>query len=301
MRDLAVNEQTRATVTHSPAAKLRLSNTWWQWPNLSALDAPLVAVVWLHAFSRSAGETVQWPVSTGLFLAVWCIYLADRLIDARRLNDLATASDRHRFARRNWRSLLALLAVAAIAGGFLAVTRIDADLLRTASALALVVGIYFGIFVRKSGACGRRILPAKEFACGVVFAIGCVLGVSSFRETPLAFLPMMMLFGGVCVFNCLLISAWEKSSDQNNDPAAASRWWKSLERDLTWIGVVLTVFCTVGIFTAHVGSIFLAMSGSSALLTLLHLGRNCRWSSVAIRRVLADAVLLTPLVIQAVG
>ena len=34
-------------------------------------------------------------------------------------------------------------------------------------------------------------------------------------------LPMVVLFGGLCAFNCLAIAAWEKSADAANDPAAS--------------------------------------------------------------------------------
>jgi hypothetical protein len=295
MRNPAISEQAGSTVAVSRGARPKISQPWWQWPNLLALDAPVVAVVWLHAFSKATGEAMQWPVATGLFLAVWCIYLADRLIDARCLNDPARASARHRFALQNWRCLLALLAVSGLWAAWLASTMIDAELLRAASTLLVAVVLYFSGFVRKTRSRPSQILPAKEVVCGLVFAIGCALGVRAFRESPIEFLPMALSFGGVCAFNCLLISAWEKSSDQINDPASASHWWTTIDRDLGWIGVVLTATCTVGTFTTENSAIFLAISGSSALLTVLHLSRS--WMNVTARRVLADAVLLTPLMI----
>lgn len=298
MRELAVNKQTRPEAACTAVAEPARSKTqnWWQWPNRLALDAPTVALVWLCAFAKSASETVQWPVALGLFLAVWCIYLADRLIDARCLNDISTASDRHRFARRHWRCLMILFSAIGITGIWLALTRIDENLLRAVGTVLLLVGLYFAGFVRLMRDRPARTLPAKEVACGLVFAIGCALGVDSLRESPRVALPMVLALGAVCALNCLLISAWEKSCDRNNDPASASRWWKALNRDLIWIGAIVTGVCIAGTFANPNRDIFLALSGSGALLTLLHLSRNFGWSTITMRRVLADAVLLTPII-----
>lgn len=284
---VAARSPSRAAFGSAPLA-------WWLAPNLLALDAPVVAVVWLHAFARAFATPVEWPVTVALFAAVWSIYLADRLIDTRHQQDLISATARHRFARRHQKGLLAAMVMSLVVGGWLAATRLEVGLLRGGMILAGAVALYFGGFVRLFK--GWRPLPAKEVVCGFVFAVGCALGVAGVRGDWMNALPAVALFGGLCAFNCLAISAWEKGADRVNDCAAASRWWRRLDADLPWLGVTLMVLSYVAFKESIGGGLLVAVFVSSLALTILHLARRCvPWLSPRLRRVLADAVLLAPL------
>ena len=58
----------------------------WLYPNLLSLDAPLVAVAWLHVFARTWRlDYHPWEAYVTLGLAVWVIYVADRLLDVSML------------------------------------------------------------------------------------------------------------------------------------------------------------------------------------------------------------------------
>jgi len=292
MRGLVAGERL-PTAAGAPAGGR--STPWWLVPNLLALDAPLVAVVWLSAFAHAFGELVEWPVAVALFAAVWCVYLVDRLIDAWRMNNEELATARHVFARRHRGIFLVALVVSMGIGGWLAATRLEVELLRSGLVLVGAVGIYFGGFVRLFR--GWRPLPAKEVVCGLVFAVGCALGVEAVRQSWMVALPAVLLFGGVCALNCLAISAWEKKADRANDVAAAGCWWRRLDADLPWLGVALMLLSYVAHQEASGGAIFQAMFVSCLGLTTLHLLRGTPWMGVRLRRVLADAVLLTPLLL----
>src|SRR4051794_36685341 len=91
--------------------------SWWQWPNLLGLDAPIVAIVWQALLGAAGHAAIALPGRLGLFLAVWAVYLTDRLLDARTpARTGATEPARHQFAREHGRILLALL-VAVLACG----------------------------------------------------------------------------------------------------------------------------------------------------------------------------------------
>lgn len=290
MRDVVISQSQEA-----PRAAGAESTPWWLVPNLLALDAPLVAVVWLSAFAHAFESAVEWPTVVALFAAVWCVYLVDRLNDARRLQDESVATARHVFARRHRLILLTALAVSMGLGGWLAVTRLETGLLRSGLILVGAVGIYFGGFVRLFH--DWRPLPAKEVVCGFVFSVGCALGVEEVRHDWLMALPAVLLFGGVCALNCLAISAWEKAADRVNDTTAAGCWWRRLDADLPWLGVVLMLLSYVAYHETNGGVIFQAVFVSSLGLTALHLLRDAPWLGARLRRVLADAVLLTPLLL----
>ena len=90
------------------------SPPFWLWLNLLSLDAPLIAIVWQDFLARCFPSLLREPGRWALGLTVWAIYLADRLIDVRH-PEAPVEPPRHRFYRRN-RTLVprALLAVALI-------------------------------------------------------------------------------------------------------------------------------------------------------------------------------------------
>ncbi|MFK5924120.1 MAG: hypothetical protein QM496_18230, partial [Verrucomicrobiota bacterium] len=252
------------------------SQPWWLYANLCSLDAPVVAVVWLWAFSKAFDSPVAFPVYTVLFLAVWSIYIFDRLIDGWRQKDWQTATRRHVFARQHQQFFILLLAVMLPIAAVFTLTFLPLDLIVTGSILAVLVWLYFAAFVRLF----PRLKPlrAKEFACGLVFAGGVALGVDAMRHEafvhPAEVLPPVLLFASLCVLNCLLISAREKHSDQKNDPGAASSWWRNINRDLLFLtSALFFISGSFGIFEDF-SPIYTAIFISSLLLTVLHLRQN---------------------------
>src|SRR6185295_17351052 len=72
----------------------------WLWMNLLSLDAPLVAVVWQDFLARVYPSVLRPAGRWALGLAVWAIYLADRLLDVRFPTSTEETSP-HQFYRRN--------------------------------------------------------------------------------------------------------------------------------------------------------------------------------------------------------
>src|SRR5947209_3682908 len=73
---------------------------WWFLPSWLGLDAPCVVSSWTWAISRSTGLPLPLRAVAGMFLTVWAIYLADRLVDVARCRDWERATGRLRFGRR---------------------------------------------------------------------------------------------------------------------------------------------------------------------------------------------------------
>lgn len=255
----------------------------WLLPHLLGLDAPLVALVWQAWWERAAGATLLPGHRAALGLAVWAIYLADRLADVRVPERADTATSRHRFSRR-WRGPLGfLLMVAAVAlagvtlGGGLPTRDVAAGL-----ALAAVMGGYFAWVHGGAGRPGFLRGWWKEAWVGAAFAAGTALFV---RERLTGGQAVAVgLFGAVCFVNCAMITRWEL-----NAGASAPR------------GAFLRPVCG-GIALLAAG---LALAGrgmfptipvafAAAGLRLLD-GPAGRGMAPETRRVLADVVLLTPL------
>ena len=69
----------------------------WLWPNLLSLDAPIVALLWQLLFIRCFHGSLGVLPAVLLAIAVWLIYVADRMLDAWRG---LTKQPRHEFYRR---------------------------------------------------------------------------------------------------------------------------------------------------------------------------------------------------------
>jgi len=282
--DYAIQDQPR----HHP---------WWLYPNLLSLDAPTVAVVWLFAFSRAFDSPLSFSVCAVLFLAVWSIYVIDRLIDGLRQKNWSLATERHRFVQHHQKQFVGLLAVIVPLGAGLTITTLPIDLIVAGLTLCVMVILYFTAFTCLFPQLKR--LRAKEFACGFVFAVGTSLGVDAVRHGvfahPARTLPAILIFASLCIFNCLIIAARERHTDWANDPAAASVWWRHLDRDLTILGVVLTTASAIAWMQSSQYALYPACFISALTLILLNLFQK-RFSK-SLPRVLADVALLSPLLV----
>jgi hypothetical protein len=250
--------------------------TWWVWPNRLALDAPVVAVVWQRFLADAHGLTVPPPVTVVLGLTVWGIYLADRWLDAApgRVNEVA---DRHRFARRHrgvfGAATVGVLGAAAVVAG----ATLPEAYLPAGCGVAVVLGLY-GVKAHTSVA-GRFAAGEKELAVGLTFALGVGLPLLVDRpEFANVHIPSIGSFAALCWLNCGLIAQCETTSGESASPE-----WSLIPAAGTAVGL--------GVFAPP--AVTAAVVASSVLLGGLHL-YPARFDPTT-RRVLADAVLLTPL------
>ena len=180
--------------------------------------------------------------------------------------------------------------------------------------LIALVGVYF---------IGRLFIGhefPKEVMCGTIFALGVICPVSSLSNwlhwTDFV-RPEIWLFALLCSVNCIAISWWEVDADRDNDPASAKR----LERHRPWpqlalfVGIVSAIIFAIS-FPATKSSVMTALSSDPRLLKLRpFLETSGPWVigaivtsafllyaisktgsrfSTPLKRVLADAALLTP-------
>jgi len=261
--------------------------------HLASLDAPSVALVWSLAFAWVARVRLPWWVPVLLMLAVWAVYVADRLLDARaglrsaRLNSLR---DRHLFHWRHRRMLLPLAIAAASAAAWLVFVFMPAGALERNSLLAVASLVYFTRVHTGS----RLSLPvSKELLVGLLFTAGCALPAWSRAAIPrhTLFLPLLfpvVFFTLLAWLNCHAIDRWEAYPD------SASRLpIFSLASLVALAGLLLSVF----LFPTQPRSAALFAAGAAAalLLSLLDHLRN-RLTPVTLRAA-ADLVLLTPLLL----
>ena len=260
---------------------------WWLLPNLLSLDAPIVALAWQYLLGVSFHTQTNWFGRAGLALAVWAIYLLDRLLDTRRPPE-STEALRHQFVRDHRSAMLVLLGVALIAGA-ISVINAPAALVVSGGLLSVAVLLYL-ICVHR----GRLPLP-KEQAVSILFATGVALAPlaagSHMAAIAIAALPLAFL----CLANTAAIEHFEWSRlhhPARPAPHACTRW--IAERYLAFC-LVMAAMCGWGAICTSIDELRLPLAysaGAMLALSLLHVGRN-RLSTDAFR-VLADAALLSP-------
>lgn len=263
--------------------------------HLLSLDAPTVATLWTWFIARTCGLRLPWVSLAAMALAVWILYAADRLLDARVLNTEPLAEQqelepRHHFHHRHRPAFLA-----GIVACSMALTPLLLHLADAALRLYLVeAGVLVAWFLVIHIASGSRRLP-KELAVGPFFAAAVFIPtVSRLPADRPALLAPAVLFSALCSLNCLYIYAWE------HEPAERrSRSHPSTRVALRNLG--LLTFCAVlaGVLIATllpgVWQLPVACSLSTAALFTLHRLRS-RLRPTTLRAA-ADLALLTPVLV----
>jgi hypothetical protein len=235
-----------------------------------------------------------------LALTTWSVYIADRLLDARRglqQGDLHHLQERHRFHWRHRRFFTPLAVGAAAVATGIVFTRMPVVSLERNSVLAAATFAYFaGVHAPRESDQSwltrqfdrlKHVLPA-ELLVGLLFTAGCVL--PAFSRAPR--LPCAA-FGGVATYFALL--AWLN--------CFAIQCWESGRKLLTPCRVVPAAVLLGMSGLVLAGTLFrgewriasLAAAGAVSALLLALLDRFKERLSPLSLRCCADMVLLTPL------
>jgi hypothetical protein len=257
--------------------------------HLSSLDAPTVAVVWSLSFAKAAEVRLPLWVPCLLVLVTWCVYIGDRLLDARsamRLEETRYLRERHHFHWHHRRVFLALATAGVGIAAWIIFHLMPSGARERNSLLALAGAVYFSsVHGRPKG----RSIPSKELLVGLLFTVGCALPVlDRGAGISVVFLAALLFFTVLAWLNCHAIERWESGG---TDCSSAS---------IQVIAVLLAVGGVAGatILCAahpHEAALLGAGAASATLLALLDRFRR-RLSPLALRSA-ADLVLLTPIVL----
>ncbi len=225
------------------------------WANVLSLDAVFVAAAWQQLLMRVfCNRSARWPESIALSLTVWLIYVADRLLDAAKLDVEQPHTLRHRFYRRYGRIFVWLWILGLLLNTLVVVRYLPTDLLHNGLLLASAVLVYgasvhfsskrardasaLGVSVSGSSQHSKTCIP-KEVRVGVLFALGVSLAtwtqLSSdlqypFGATGIIDQPIWPLVATTCVlavlfsWNCILVARFDREYDRAQAfPSIATR------------------------------------------------------------------------------
>ncbi|MCW1883362.1 hypothetical protein OKA04_01385 [Luteolibacter flavescens] len=271
----------------------------WLWPNLLSLDAPIVAVVWLAMFARMWLGLLEWPHYLALGLAVWVIYMADRLLDVKLLHaDDPRLGPRHAFVKRHQGVLGWLTVVAALGCVYMAFFVLPALLIGFPSDLGYLLPAIIFTFVFFSmnlASAGNPEIPhLRNLVAGVTFSFGTAMlahmHIGSEGVFHLIQSREMLCFALLCAVNISAIHFWEQSRQSRDEDYQAAH-----ELALTLPLAVLGAACILSAGLDEETTkrpFFYAVLIATALLFVLNRVRD-RFSMDALR-VLADVALIVP-------
>lgn len=282
---------------------------FWLWPNLLSLDAPLVALAWLHMFARMwRVDFHPWQAYASLGLAVWGIYTLDRLLDVKMLQEHdPRLGERHRFHQRHsvplgWLGMIAICGSAGIAlftmpaelfgHGFFGGGQVTFGYIFPILALLVV---FFGLTITTAESSEVPLL--RNLVAGMSFAYGTSMAAHVYIPTEgvlhLLLSREVLAFALLCSVNICAIHFWEHSRF-TNDPEVKAADELSLTLPLGLLGSAAILFAWLD-HEASTRPFFYAVLVSAALLFILN-RRRAEYSLDALR-VMADAAMLAPLLV----
>ncbi len=301
-----MNQVTTAPAEPTLKAIARHSGPLALW-HLLSLDAPTIAALWTW-FIASANH-VRLPLSSTLAMAiaVWMLYAADRLMDARLMDARPLDADpahyegleaRHYFHHRHRSAFFIGILLASIALALL-LPHLEPQAIHLHLLLAGLVSVYFLlIHATRTAAAQQKVahLLPKEIAVGLFFAAATFIPtIARCPNLRSRLLPFALLFAALCSLNCLFIYAWEHSHFPTHNPPhpityIALQKLPSLTVLLALSGAAITLFDYRAPWPVPY-----AIALSAALLLLLH---NHRLAITPVTlRAAADLALATPLLL----
>jgi hypothetical protein len=258
--------------------------------HLLSLDAPTVAALWCWAFGRAARIRLAPWLPAALAMGTWLFYVADRLLDAR-LSPEATLKERHRFHDRHRRWFLAMAAPVALALAVF-VARMPPSLITSYCVLGALSLLYLGLVHLPARARGKSLsYSPKELAIALLFAAASALPAWDAAWRSAAGMPrhhplliLCPIFAVLCWLNCVAIEDWEQ-----HHQAIRIQW-------LAWLAIVATCLSLFGLFSQPARW----LDGAAALSAVLFLMLDRSRLQPGGRRIAADLVLLTPLLLLVV-
>ncbi len=218
------------------------------------LDAPLVALTWWllyqHSFTAATTTIPYHPaIVICLALAVWAVYLGDRIYDAI-WQGLDTHSRRKAFAHSHPGLLYSLLASSILSSISIAIFWLPKIVLIQASLVGACTLLFFLLWRWKARP--SAFIPSKEIWIGLTWAAAISLpwqsSISS-TATVVDKLIFLLIFAGLCIINCLLIAEREGDTDQLSDPAS---WFAGRTRSIPFTPVL----CLLVIVAVLWGAVF---------------------------------------------
>jgi hypothetical protein len=262
----------------------------WLLPNLLSLDAPVIAVVWQALFAEAAGVRLALSASMALALAVWSVYLADRMLDAGRAEQDGDAA-RHRFCREH-RNIYLYLLILVFTTGAGAAAFVRPSLLVEGISFGGAVMVYFAVVHRPE--LQRTPSIPKEFLVSLLFAAGTILAPWMRTGEHRLLAAGAAGFFLACLVNTSVIEDFEWKRLRRGIGPGPHRLTRMVSAHCKILSLSAAVVCAgVGVISSD-GLRTLMMAAAASHLALFAVCSSKRQLTPEAFRVLADVALLSP-------
>lgn len=170
------------------------------------MDIVLGAIFFLAYLEEYFKVAISLHVYFALAAAIWLIYTADHLIDARCVQ--ASFTGRHAFHRRNSK-LLIILGAMVLCFSLVNIYFLDGVIIRNGALLAAGCVVYLlAVYLMPR-------LWIKELLVAIGYAVGVFLAPVSLSAERLEMTPVVQ-FAGIALLNLLIFSYYDQQVDQQS-------------------------------------------------------------------------------------
>lgn len=265
--------------------------TWWQWPTVLSIDAPVVAVLWQLLLARVAGLDLGWAPPTVLALSVWLAYAADRWIEGWRLDRRVIRTPRHQFYKEHRSSVAVVWTIALAADITIAFRHLDARDITAGLVLIAAVAMY--LLSHQLVHRDRAWRAPKELCVAALLSAGAVVFVTETPQ-PGALMTPLGLFALLCFTNCALISVWEREVDRAHGQTSLALGRTDHERLIRQLPLMIAVLSAAAAMFDAGPSRDAALAAAASAILLAVVDRIESTAGRQPARVLADIALMTP-------
>ena len=265
----------------------------WLWPNVLSVDAPFVAVLWQILLAQIVRIQLGWAEPLVLFLAVWTIYIADRILDSFSHPPQGWEPERKRFYR-NHRLSMSLACATIGVSALLLVNYCLAvpEILRLGLLLSLsVIGYFAAVHAFSFPSPGKW---PRELTVSLIFSVGTFGPLAFFHPPGFQMAACSLIFSLLCWVNCSLIETreWRHNTATRHPGGLAS----FVEGRVDYVLAATVILAAVFAFLGYLSVSFFAAAVSAALALHWLALRNSRVSA-RFFRVAADGALCSPLLV----
>jgi hypothetical protein len=270
----------------------------WLFPNLLSLDAPLVAMAWLYVFAKTWRLGYHpWEAYASLGLAVWIIYVADRLLDASLAGGTKVALEpRHRFHVENQRYFRIALVIAGLTAVALVVLKMPMATYKYLLLGGVMVAGFFGLSMLSSQD-PDDVPHTKNIFAGITFAFGTAMTAHLYRYEydiyDMLASREFVCFAVLCILNISAIDLWEHAS-RSADAETKATDELALTLPLIVLAAAALMYALLDEGRSSRPFFYAILTGAGLLYVLNRERANFRMDSL---RVMADIVLLIPVLV----
>ena len=213
---------------------------WWLYFNLTGLDAPLIAVIWLFLFARTwRVDYHPWQAYVALGFAVWTIRIAMKLLKGSMSSDEISFVMVHRKPIKFAAVILGIFSIT------LTVMSFPLSVYTYLVVGALFVAGYFALTLFSQQE-GNEIGYARHAMGGVVFAYGTALTAHVYLPglglQELLLSREFICFAVLCLLASSALELWERSEKPAADGEAGAVDEVALSLPLSLLGAAALVF-----------------------------------------------------------